>query len=79
MSDYKIMQKCELCSDEYQHGPHIYEGKRSKSFDLWVCTKCWEGNWDGWHPSNEEFLISHLKKKGLPVPPLNSNGLLPRG
>ena len=68
MSDYKVMQKCELCGKEYQHGPHRYEGHYSKLFDLRVCDICWKGNWDGWNPRYEGFLISHLKKKELPVP-----------
>ena len=79
MTEHKVMEKCELCGGQYQHGPHLYEGERSKLFDMVVCSTCWESNWDGWAPHLEQILLAHLKTKGLPAPERNAKGLFPRG
>lgn len=79
MKGFKIFNNCELCGKQYQSGPHLYEGRHSKLFDIWVCQICWDANWDGWSPTLEEKLVNHLKKKGLPIPERNSKGWFPRG
>ncbi len=70
---------CPLCGLNYQMGPGRYEGIRLKLYELTVCEKCWDLNWDGWHPDYEEFLIRHMRNKKLPVPDKNEKGYLPRG
>lgn len=79
MGKLKFMSKCELCGSEYQQGPHLYEGRHSQLFDLWVCSTCWEYNWDGWADHYEEKLLKHIESKQLPIPERNPNGLFPRG
>lgn len=74
----KIMHRCPLCNSLYQQGPGRYEGHISRRYQLEVCDVCWKGNWDGWNPRHEGFLLLHLKEKGLEVPPRNANGYLPR-
>jgi len=79
MSKFKIMLKCDLCGQQYQHGLHRYEGHPLKLYPgLSCCDSCWQANWDGWNPQCEKILLEHLKMKGMPVPPRNSKGLLPR-
>lgn len=72
------MSTCPLCGEKYPNGPHRYDGCHSKLFDLWVCSNCWDANWDGWAPHYERFLLDHLKKKGLPIPKRNAKGWFPR-
>ena len=74
----RIMRICDLCGNEYQQGPHRYDGFAAKLYDMVVCRSCWENNWDGWNQRHEKFLLSRLKEKGLPVPKRNDNGWLPR-
>lgn len=77
---YKFMHRCQLpdCGRTYQHGPGLYEGKFARLYDLEVCSVCWEGDWDGWNPRYDAFLLRRLRDKGLPVPDRIA-GLLPRG
>jgi hypothetical protein len=74
----KFMFRCDLCGNEYQMGPHRYDGKQVPRYDIGVCMSCYESNWDGWNPRYEEFLISHLKEKSLPIPGKNKKGWFPR-
>jgi hypothetical protein len=75
----KNMIPCPLCGNLFQDGPHRYEGHRLHLYGaLYCCDTCWEGNWDGWNPAREEFLLKYLKEKGLPVPKRNEKGWLPR-
>ncbi len=75
----KTFLTCPLCGNEFQHGPHRYEGHRLTLYEgIFCCNYCWEGNWDGWGPDHEEFLIKLLEEKGLPIPERNEEGLLPR-
>jgi hypothetical protein len=78
MATDKFMFKCATCGQEYQMGPHQYDGKHVSLYQITVCTTCYEGNWDGWAPHYEERLIAHLKDKGLPIPRRNDKGWLPR-
>jgi hypothetical protein len=74
----KIMYQCELCSSQFQFGPHRYAGKFIARYQIMVCSMCYDGNWDGWGPMREARLLTHLEDKGLPVPQRNENGWLPR-
>ncbi len=79
MNKEKIILKCPLCCNTYQHGPHRYEGHKLSLYgDIFCCNLCWEGNWDGWGPDHENFLINHLEQMDLPIPERNEEGLLPR-
>ena len=74
----KIMRECDLCRNNYQMGPHRYEGKFIPRYQLSVCGTCYDGNWDGWAPHLEATLLAHLKKKGLSEPTRNAKGWFPR-
>jgi len=78
MSNQKFMYRCDLCGSEFQMGAHRYDGKRVPRYDIVVCMSCYKANWDGWNPGYEEFLVSHLKEKALPIPVKNAKGLFPR-
>jgi hypothetical protein len=73
------MSKCDVCGQQYQNGPHRYEGHRLELYgDIFCCDSCWNSNWDGWAPHFEPVLLEHLKQNGLSVPERNANRLLPR-
>jgi hypothetical protein len=74
----KFMYNCGLCGTEFQFGPGVYAGKLISCYQLTVCLGCWDGNWDGAGPSAEGRLLAHLKQKGIPIPPRNEQGWLPR-
>ena len=71
MNKDRFMFTCPLCGNEYQHGPHLYEGHNLKLYGIWVCNNCYEFNWDGWTSHNEEKLLKILKENGLPTPERN--------
>lgn len=75
----KFMYKCFMCDTEFQMGPHVYNGRYIKRYNISVCSACYTASWDGWAPHYEERLIAHLKEKGLPIPERNEKGKLPRG
>lgn len=79
MLNEKFIFDCHICGSKYQHGPHICQGHRLELYgDIICCDTCWKGNWDGWNQDRELTLLNHLKAKGLPIPPRNSKGFLPR-
>lgn len=78
MPKNKVMMRCFMCDNEFQFGPHRYDGKYVPRYDIWVCRICYNGNWDGWGPQFEDRLIEHLNKEGIPVPEKNENGWFPR-
>lgn len=78
MTRDKIIYSCALCENQFQFGPHFYDGKYISRYQITVCMSCWTGNWDGWAPHLEERLIAHLQEKGLPTPERNAKGWLPR-
>ncbi len=73
-----IKYSCFICTNEYEMGFGVYDGKYIRRYDINVCKGCYDGNWDGWNPANEKKLIDHLNEKGLPVPERNEKGWLPR-
>jgi len=78
MQNQKCMYNCDICGAQFQFGPHIYDGRYIASYQITVCKSCWDGNWDGWGAGAEPKLISHLEKRGTPVPKRNEKGWLPR-
>ena len=78
MKNGKFIYQCDLCGSEYQFGPHKYDGKYIRRYELNVCKSCYDGNWEGWGPHCEERLIAHLKQKNIPIPEKNAKGWLPR-
>lgn len=78
MPDDKKTHQCFTCGQMFQHEEHIY-GKYIARYDIEVCMSCFNSNWDGWPGQRAKQIIKHLKEKGLPVPPMNAKGWLPRG
>lgn len=72
------MYPCFTCGMSFQFGPHRYAGRHIRAYRINVCQPCYSGNWDGWSPAYEAKLLAHLAEKGLPVPPRNGEGYLPR-
>ena len=77
LSSYKHMEVCPVCGEQYQYGPHKYEGHRLEAYDMRVCDWCEAGNHDGWAPHNEGTILEHLKARNLPEPERLKNGMLP--
>lgn len=73
-----VMLKCDACGRLFQFGPHRYEGKAVPTYRITVCRMCWDANWDGWARHLEEKVTAKLRDEGVPLPPRNTNGLLPR-
>ena len=73
----KFMEICPVCGDQYQYGPHRYEGAWLEAYGIQVCDTCKNGNFDGWAPHLEPRLLKVLKAKGLPAPERNERGFLP--
>lgn len=67
-----------MCGNEYQYGPHRYDGHYISKYKISVCSICYAGNWDGWNSHYEEKLIVHLHKNKLPIPERNAKGWFPR-
>lgn len=79
MTNEKFMYKCDLCGQQYQYGPHRYEGHPLKLYGgIMICNSCWNANHDGFSPQYDKRLIEHLKQNNLLVPERNSRGWLPR-
>jgi len=72
--------RCFLCGRSVQLGPHKYDGKILQMYGkLLVCMSCYESNWDGWTPRDEQKIVAYCEEHGIPVPPSNNKGFLPRG
>src|SRR3979409_607746 len=74
----QIWHDCGLCGRRFQYGPHRYEGHFIPRYKLVACDSCWHGNPDGWGPTTEPRLLSHLKRNWIAVPERNEKGLRPR-
>jgi hypothetical protein len=73
-----IIERCDLCGEEFQYGPIAYFGTYVPTYLVMTCNKCYAANCDGWAPKLEEKVTRNLKAKGLKIPERNTNGLLPR-
>jgi hypothetical protein len=71
--DEKIYYDCILCSLPFQFGPHVYNGRHIKQWDVQICDRCCSANWDGIVLETHPGLMEHLKAEGIPIT-LNSRG-----
>ena len=79
MTEQVFMFDCAVCGNPYQHGPHRYDGHKLELYGgVFCCDACWRANWDGWGPHSEPTILAILLANGLPVPPRNKKGWLPR-
>ena len=74
-----VMCTCGVCGAKFQFGPHVYLGRKSKTYGIMICHSCWQANWDGWAPHLEDNVTAKLKQDGTPLPSRNERDLLPRG
>jgi hypothetical protein len=74
-----IFFECPICEENYQHGPDLYEGRKCDAYGFWVCSRCFESNWDGWHLDAEKKILTYCKDKNIIPPMRNKKGWLPRG
>lgn len=70
--------ECFFCGDKFNMANGEYDGEYIPRYKVSVCKPCYKGNWDGWGPSHEEKLLSHLQEKDILIPARNSKGWLPR-
>jgi hypothetical protein len=77
-STAKIIERCDLCREDFQYGPVAYFGTYVPAYQVIACNRCYGANWDGWAPNLEERVTRSLKAKGLRIPERNPKGLLPR-
>lgn len=78
MAEHKVMYDCFICRSKFQMGPHRYDGKYNRTYDISICRICHESNWDGWAPQFEDRIVEHALAAGLTIPPRNGKDLLPR-
>ena len=72
----KFFDKCSLCKQPFQFGPHRYDGRHIASWGISVCRSCDAANWDGVVPESHPNLIEDLKQRGVRIQ-LNAKGWLP--
>jgi hypothetical protein len=70
---FKTLCECFLCSNEFQFGPHIYNGHRIPRWDVLLCSMCIKTNWEGVVPATRPHLVPYLKSRQLSVK-LNARG-----
>jgi len=73
-----VVERCFVCGQEFQYGPRRYAGKFIPRYQILACEVCYGAAWDGWGPGAEAKILTHLEAKGIPVPPRNDKGWLPR-
>jgi hypothetical protein len=79
MTSEVFMFNCAVCDQPYQHGTHLYEGRKLELYGgIFCCRPCWDGNWDGWGPRAEPRIVNILMQNALPIPNRNKSGWLPR-
>ena len=78
MTHPKIMVTCIICESDFQMGFDHYAGTWIPRYEMHVCSTCYAGNWDGYARHFEPQILENLRSKGLPEPPRNEKGYLPR-
>lgn len=67
MTDDKFFEECFLCRRNFQFGPHVYDGKPVKSWNIMVCNRCLRANWDGIVIEGHPRLAAHLEGLGIKI------------
>jgi hypothetical protein len=67
MQGDKIFYDCFLCDRPFQFGPHVYDGRFVRQWEIEICDSCIRGNWDGIVIEGHPRLEAHLKAKGIPI------------
>jgi len=72
----KHMVGCDLCGQQFQFGPHRYDGRGVSGWGIRICRICDGANHDGLVPQQHPRLISRLAAEGVEMR-LNAKGWLP--
>ena len=65
--DAKFYYDCFLCNRPFQFGPHIYDGRHIAAWNMEVCRRCYDSNWDGIVIEGRPKLVEHLKNIGVEI------------
>lgn len=77
MSSEHYKKKCQVCSREFDYGPHVYQGRYLPRYQMVACNSCLRAHHDGWGLEAEKCILQHLNQSGIDVPERNAVGLLP--
>lgn len=69
------METCFVCGQQFQRGPHIYNGRMIRGWGELVCDPCIKINHDGIVSESRPHIIPALRSKGV-EPKLNANGFI---
>ena len=74
--EFRVMCECFLCKNKFQFGPHAYDGRWIRAWEIMVCRICWDGNHDGIVPNTYPHLLEHLGEHRVEVR-RNESGWIP--
>ena len=63
----KFYFRCFLCENDFQFGPHIYDGRNIPAWGIMVCLSCYTSNCDGIARHFDSKLVAHLESPGAPI------------
>ena len=72
MAEHEHLETCFLCQGS-QFGPHAYNGRWIRAWNIVVCNGCLDGNYDGIVPGTYPHLLDYLKARGI-EPQYNDQG-----
>ena len=67
---------CFLCNQPFQFGPHAYNGRPVRAWDVMLCDRCLRANHDGIVLDEHPRLAALLRERGITIE-LNEKGWLP--
>ena len=73
VGDVEVFSACHICGEPMNSQKIVFIW----GYDMWVHKACFDLSKEGW-ATGESRILEHLKNAGIPIPPRNSNGLLPR-
>jgi len=82
MSDQKTYC-CFFCQEAFEYkqhhldAPQFYPVRKIDAYHVDICRNCATDQLDGVDARHEYRLVQKLKRRGLPVPERNEDGLLP--
>ena len=63
----KIKERCFLCGNSFQFGPHAYDRRDISAWGIMVCSTCRSRNMDGIVPGRHPHLLEHLKTHDIEI------------
>jgi hypothetical protein len=65
MEEFRVLNPCFICEQPFQFGPHVYDGRYVRQWDVMVCNRCESANWGGLIPESHPRLLAHLGRFGI--------------